>query len=80
MSWTPPDDYQPKPGLDAELKTENTPAPGTALFRIISMVSSNKTPQQVGLTPEQARELIDGKMVPKDLYDSVLSVALSDAD
>ena len=47
------------------------------LFKMVVMVSSNKTPQEVGMTRKQARKLIDDKMVPTGLYPSVLAVALS---
>ncbi len=78
--WTAPEDYQPQPGVARYLLLLASPRVGTAEFKLVVMVTHNKTPSEVGLTPRQAREAIDAKIVPTGLYPSVLAVALSDLD
>ncbi|MEM9148132.1 MAG: hypothetical protein AAGC57_18335 [Pseudomonadota bacterium] len=78
MPWTPPDDYKPMPGVSVHLLSTLTPKVGTAEFKMVVMVTHNKTPAEVGLTPAQARTAIDEQIVPTGLYPSVLAVALSD--
>ncbi|MEM6676463.1 MAG: hypothetical protein AAF675_01190 [Pseudomonadota bacterium] len=77
MSWTPPHDYKPIPNVSAHLLTTLTPKVGTAEFKLVVMVTHNKTPDQVGMTPAQVRTAIDEQIVPTGLYPSVLAVALS---
>lgn len=77
MSWTPPEDYTPIPGVSAYLLTL-TPKVGTAEFKLVVMVTHNKTPTEVGMTPAQAQKAIDERIVPTGLYPSVLAVALSE--
>lgn len=78
MSWTPPEDYKPMPNVSVHLLTVLTPRVGTAEFKMVVMVTHNKTPQDVGLTVAQARKAIDERIVPTGLYPAVLAVALSD--
>ena len=77
MSWIPPDDYQPIPGVARHwLNMVDLPRLGTAEFRMLVMVTHNKMPQDVGLTKEMAQSLIDKKLVTTGLYPAVLAVAL----
>ena len=80
MSWTPPDDYRPMPGVSNHLIGVLKPRVGTAEFKLVVMVTHNKTPAEVGLRPEQARAAIDARIVPTGLYPSVLAVAIGDLD
>ena len=76
MSWNPPDDYHPVDGVTVKILTMPAPQVGTAMFKLVVMVSHNKTPADVGLKQAQAQELIDDRMVPTGLYPSVLVVAM----
>lgn len=77
MPWTPPDDYQPMHGVSAHLLRLVTPKVGSAEFKIVVMVTHNKTPTEVNLTPGQARTAIDERIVPTGLYPSILATALA---
>ena len=78
MAWNPPDDYQPVPGVSKKILLDMAPKVGSAEFKMVVMVTHNKTPAEAGMTPKQARSAIDKKIVPTGLYPSVLAAALSD--
>ncbi len=76
MAWQPPADYKPVEGVAVKILTMSAPKVGTAMFKLVSMVTNNLTPAQVRLSEKHARELIDDRMVPTGLYPSVLVVAM----
>ncbi|MDJ0896221.1 MAG: hypothetical protein QNJ92_13850 [Alphaproteobacteria bacterium] len=75
MAWQPPEDYQPIRGVSAVILTMS-PKVGTAMFKLVSMVTNHQTPTDVHLSQKHARKLIDERMVPTGLYPSVLAVAM----
>lgn len=78
MTWqNKPEDYEPIPNVDAHLRGLNAPKVGTAEFKMVVMHQFNKTPQDVGLTRAQARELIEERIVPEEFYPAVIAVACS---
>jgi len=76
MPWIPPADYQPRDHNDLLLRS-GTPQVGTAEFKVVVMAQHGLTPEQVGMTPQQARTAIDDRIVPLTLYRAVLDLALS---
>jgi hypothetical protein len=76
MPWTPPADYQPRDHNDLLLRS-GTPQVGTAEFKVVVMAQHGLTPEQVGMTPQQARTAIDDWIVPLMLYGAILDLALS---
>ncbi|MEM6488757.1 MAG: hypothetical protein AAF677_10915 [Pseudomonadota bacterium] len=75
MSWTPPRDYQPMAGVARELLLI-APRVGSAEFKLLVMITQNKTATEVDLTVEQARTAIDERIVPTGLYPAVLATAM----
>ncbi|MEL6264363.1 MAG: hypothetical protein AAFR52_01750 [Pseudomonadota bacterium] len=75
MTWTPPNDYTPMPGVARELLLI-APRAGSAEFKLLVMVTQNRSATDVALTREQARMAIDERIVPTGLYPGVLAVAL----
>ncbi len=68
--WTPPEDYQPKPGLAVIL---TAPAVGTLEFKAAQF---RRDDLEDFISVEEAREAIDKGLVPPEHYDKVLAYAL----
>lgn len=75
MTWYPPDDYKPIRGVSAYLFRMDPPKPGSAEDLLVRMAAHFKSPQDVGLTREMARALIDRRLVPITHYPAVLAIA-----
>lgn len=75
MEWYPPEDYQPIRGVSAYLLRMDTPAPDSAEGKLLEMIQEFKSPREVGMTTDMARNLIDRRLVTTGLYPTCLMLA-----
>jgi hypothetical protein len=86
-NWQPPSNYQPDPNLEAILKT-TSPKLNTPLFDMVVYWDWRTRPlwrktikqawDNLGMTPEHAREAIDQQLVLTEIYDKAERRALEE--
>lgn len=89
MAWSSPPNYSPRPDLEAFLVT-SSPRPGTGEFymviywqwryRTFKKKTIEKAWDDLDLPPILAREAIDKKAVPTEIYSKVLERARMPGD
>lgn len=86
MPWTEPEDYKPRADLVTYLR-HVTPQGGTGLFKMVDYVQKRSWPDNMSpddalksthITPALAREAIDQRIVPMEIYKAVLAIALKE--
>lgn len=87
MPWTPPNPYKPRPDIVTFLRQAN-PQVDTALFKMVDYVQRRSWPLNKSIdeawqgiqpvTPAKARTAIEEKIVPEEIYDRMLALALQD--
>jgi len=72
LDWYPPDDYKPIRGVVAYLFRMEPPTPNSAEGKLLKMIVEWKSADQVGMTPEMSRCLIDRRLVPMAIYPNLV--------
>lgn len=85
MAWNPPANYAPKTGFPKGLANIVAPSMSNGEVEMVAYWGRRQQGQSIDdawasitISPKHARDAIDGKIVPPEIYDRVLAKALQD--